>query len=671
MASTLRKFAFLIVSSTLQIIALAHGESSPGTLSNNEACRRWGHASALFDDIVYIYGGAAWHNKSDIGTRNSTANRDFVAMDLSRDFKIKNPPFTGLPVPPKPGPPKVLQGSFWVDEMQSKIIFYGGSFDLDPKNRRDTVENFTLWSYHPKTSLWSEEATSGETVNRASMGASAYYKGVGYYRGGQVDNLTMPGWPDEETAKLVLPGMLTYDFEKLSFSNKTEGFDVFGQTISQQYRDGSLVPITFGGRDLLVNFAGGAKTGTALPLSRVYIYDIEADKWFEQQVSGESPENTRSACAVVNYAPDNSSIQITVFGGRVWDGDSNSFVATNNMWILTIPSFTWISVGENTEPGSPGAKQEHTCHISGSQMIVIGGRNSTNVCDNGIWVFDTTKLKWQDSFTANTSYLVPNSVTAVIGGTSEGNASWNNLPVKRPTDVTSPFNDITGGSANSTIPEPPPQIQRVPAGAIAGGVVGGVVFLSAVVFTLWIFRRRHPKQHLGETPIPPPAADGPGEKNIRSGEKPLQDSDGLSELVSPTTTTAPRYSIIISPIEPAQLYGDSSFPVELYSPPPENGGRIIGPEEVYELSNGDSRRNTTRVNEESDNESKNSRKSVKEDVQEDAQGDAKEDIEESTNGFTVEDVKQSAEVNAKKSETMDEKGNEKEEVEEPSQKGFS
>lgn len=69
----------------------------------------------IFDKTLYIYGGNARRVQSEIGTRNLTINRDLVALDFSNDFTFADTPFVGLPVPPVPGPAKVLQGSFWVN----------------------------------------------------------------------------------------------------------------------------------------------------------------------------------------------------------------------------------------------------------------------------------------------------------------------------------------------------------------------------------------------------------------------------------------------------------------------------------------------------------------------------------------------------------------------------
>ncbi|KAK6523344.1 hypothetical protein TWF281_001324 [Arthrobotrys megalospora] len=574
-------------------------QPAPGTISNTEICRRWRHSSVVFDKSLYIYGGNAWHQKSEIDTGGSTTNRDFVSLGLSNNFDLTNTPFVGLPIPPQPGPPKVLQGSFWVDEPNSKFSFYGGSFSPDstvtrlPTNETITekteVEPFSLWSYHPPTARWTEEDAIGDPVLRASRGASAYYKGVGYYRGGQLDNFTNPNWPRGDRGTVILSGMLKVDLATSRFTNETRatGYDVFKfqnpQNTGLQYRDGNLVPITFNGKDYLINFAGGGPRGHALELDNVYIYDIERASWYRQPVSGVPPENTRGACAVANSAPDGSSIQIIIYGGLIYNQAIEDFEPAEAMWILSIPGFKWIPVktGTTNLPTGPGPRQDHTCHVLGSQMLVVGGRNTSSICEgSGIWVFDTAKLEWQTSFTADSSYTVPISVISAIGGSSNGGASWDGLPIISPPDTNSPFYDL-GGSRKAAKKSPS-------AGVIAGSVIGGLVFIGSVGLVIWHFYKRNRRRDLGETPIPPIAGGGSDPpKEVYAGAP-----QGISELASPTPSSqAPRYSSL-SGFEPAQLHGDSSFPVELYSPPLGHGPQGSGG--VYEVQ---SKNNTSTTSE--------------------------------------------------------------------------
>ncbi|KAF3914752.1 hypothetical protein AA313_de0210384 [Arthrobotrys entomopaga] len=366
--------------------------------------------------------------------------------------------------------------------------------------------------------------------------------------------------------------MFTIDFKTLQIINKTQGFEVFEfqdpRNTGLQYKDGNLIPITFNGKDYLINLSGGGPRGHALPLDNVYIYDIFADKWYRQPVSGASPTNTRGACTVTNYAPDNSSIQIIFFGGKIYSQTKNDFFATDDTWVLTIPSFTWIHVGNNTAPIGPGPREEHTCHLTGSQMIVIGGQNSSSICEKpGVWVFDTTKLSWKSNFTADTSYLVPKMVSDIISGGENGGAPWDNLPLKKGPDPASPFYNITGVQHSKT--------KSTPVGAITGAVIGGVILVAVAAIASYVFYKRL-RQKTTNAPIPPPA--GPQDDHY------VEKGHPFLEFGSPKSSSiAPFYSTL-GAAQPVQLHGDTSFPVEL---PSQSQGPVspIVADHIYELPN--------------------------------------------------------------------------------------
>lgn len=122
------------------------------------------------------------------------------------------------------------------------------------------------------------------------------------------------------------------------------------------------------------------------------------------------------------------------------------------MYILTIPSFTWIGPISQTGSSVPYARAGHTCNLRDGQIIVMGGFNTTvTSCDSpGIYVFNASSLQWGTTFTAlstvddqdpgNTvlsdsyGYTVPDEVVSVIGGDPSGSAT-----------VTTPAASATGG----------------------------------------------------------------------------------------------------------------------------------------------------------------------------------------------------------------------------------
>lgn len=101
-----------------------------------------------------------------------------------------------------------------------------------------------------------------------------------------------------------------------------------------------------------------------------------------------------------------SSHQLFYYGGSFGDSFGpgeplNGEEVFDDMYILSIPSFKWYKVSEN----SPGPRTRHTCHVVNErQMIVLGGGwgNQTsphlqnNCGPDEFAVFDLSTLKWQN-----------------------------------------------------------------------------------------------------------------------------------------------------------------------------------------------------------------------------------------------------------------------------------
>lgn len=220
-----------------------------------------------------------------------------------------------------------------------------------------------------------------------------------------------------------------------------------------------------------------------------------------------------------------SSYQVHMFGGQnliPW----NNQTQYDDMWILSIPSFTWIQVDQSGQ-SVPHPRVGHTCNIWDAQMVSVGGYIGPDIdCEfPGVYVFNTSALQWVNQFTSlsdgsknplsqqlsqksisgkpeglegSYGYLVPDAVQKVIGGGPLGGAT-----------VTAPVLTATAGPMATGKPitytvSSPGAVVTVTApggagssggtnlGAIIGGVLAGVFGLLALylAFCLFIYRRR-------------------------------------------------------------------------------------------------------------------------------------------------------------------------------------
>jgi hypothetical protein len=269
-------------------------------------------------------------------------------------------------------------------------------------------------------------------------------------------------------------------------------------------------------------------------MNNINVYDIAKSTWYTQSTSGPTPKIRVNPCAVVAAAADGSSYNVYMFGGQnlIPFGEQIQY---NDMWILSLPSFTWIQVdqsGQSVPYGRAGA----TCNIWDAQMVMVGGYVGDQLsCDSpGIYVFDLSTLKWMNQFTAlnagsnnpfnqqsaqlanatspgglegSYNYQVPDAVISVIGGSKTGGATIT-APIASATEgplatgkpitytVTNPDGStatgVTGGSNNMIDPgmSSPNSGPRI--AAIVVGVVAGLLAILAgyLAFCAYIYRKQ-------------------------------------------------------------------------------------------------------------------------------------------------------------------------------------
>ncbi|KAF8473882.1 hypothetical protein BDZ91DRAFT_774805 [Kalaharituber pfeilii] len=457
-----------------------------------DVCKRWSHQSALVSNTVYIYGG---QSKTRASQNDHMWNSNFLSLSLENSFEVGRPPVKSISQK-SAGPPPVANGYLFTSLTGSggpKLYLYGGLFSDKPHVRPS--EN-SVWVYDMRGSSWSginknnfviSDDTEQKYIDRAAEGAgvSIPERGLGFYFGGHLDGYTTRGW-SQDIPRVYLKSMVELRFPGgtegkidegyVGFRNVSEGGGLDKAGVPER-ADGVLLFVPWGKEGLLVGIGGG-RNETFTQLNIVDIYDISTSTWSRQATSGPTPKYRVNPCAVVASAPDGSSHNIYLYGGQnlVPYGDQIQY---DDMWILSIPAFTWIEVdmkGQNNPPARAG----HSCEIWGRQMIIIGGYVTKELsCDSpGIYVFDATGLEWKTKFIgigdanggANDSdnggsdggnsggggddneyddgleYQVPNIVQEIIGGDGNGGATITK-PVVDPDDD-SPLE--TGGEVTYT-----------------------------------------------------------------------------------------------------------------------------------------------------------------------------------------------------------------------------
>lgn len=217
-------------------------------------------------------------------------------------------------------------------------------------------------------------------------------------------------------------------------------------------------------------------------MTTLAVYDIFNAIWYQQPVSGhDSPGLLTQFCSVMVSETGSSTYEIYIYGGYnglVGEGVS-PVRPSDDVWVLSIPSFTWTKVYAGTGPGRRG----HFCTAPyPDQMFVIGGQYFEEQClDSAIKVFNTNSLKWQSSYDPSkwSEYKTPDKVASAIK--AQPTPQWadqglsNLFDTKYTKNITIfyPYPNLTPHSHHST-----------PIGPIVGGVVGGLAVLAGIVF-MW------------------------------------------------------------------------------------------------------------------------------------------------------------------------------------------
>ncbi|PQE29945.1 cell wall anchored protein [Rutstroemia sp. NJR-2017a WRK4] len=509
----------------------AEADIPPGLDPIDNMCQRFYHASIIKNDTLYIYGGYETfvnsNNHGNIRGNISIGTNNFllgIGMNQSWTWQSGSAPLPMVseqvlfPVSSENVPSVVIGGALFSGSMNdNEIYLYGGtdqSMNTSFYSYSESIpSDQTLLSYDITGHQWQSINVSSANLQKSSYGASADVpdQGLGFYFNGEINN----GTSAETTSfpaynSIPLEGMVMVD----TVGNTSRNIST--SAIDGNSRTGGILQYVpgVGEKGILVEFGGryreaGVMTngiGTLAPMDEIHIFDINSaynggsGSWYTQQASGDLPPKRVQSCSVVAAAADNSSYNIYMYAGQ--DGLSASY---DDIYVLSLPSFTWIKVYETT-PGSP--RYGHTCHLVGNrQLLTVGGTTGSlsTSCDwesKGVAIYDMSTLQWGSNFYHDAeSYSLPSNLTAVIGGGPNGSAN-----VTRPAgdfssaELASLFkqtrlaNTTASNNTNPTSVSPSSPSSSASAttnhtGAIAGATIGAIAAILLVTCALWFFRR--------------------------------------------------------------------------------------------------------------------------------------------------------------------------------------
>jgi hypothetical protein len=371
--------------------------------------------------------------------------------------------------------------------------------------------------------------------------------------------------------------LITLDMER-------QQFETFKNVTLPSYIPGranpELVWVPVGRRGILValggvvypDFANANRTSTNETgsisespefISTIDIYDVESEQWYRQKTTGGPSEQLTRGCAVVARAQDGSSFNIYYYGG--FDGLHSTEPFSDDVWVLSLPSFTWVKLASGSTDGRAG----HKCVTPyPDQMLAIGGYHALssttlNCLDETIRVFNLSSGKWLSRYdpAVYAEYTIPSAIVDKIGGSGTGGAtamtpspSWDSTELAGIFEEEYPMSRITThypyasiAPVNNTNPDVPPPDEEDDGGGLPSylppvlGVVLGLVFLTMVAVLILLWRRRRLLRRNG-------TASEAGTEDTNGNRIASWLRGQPTEVKTPTVTTSSEYL----PVNPSE-----------------------------------------------------------------------------------------------------------------------
>lgn len=356
---------------------------------------------------------------------------------------------------------RAMGRSEWRLMRYRSLYQYNGEFSDTPP--QDPIQH-QVWQYNIPDNAWSTVSTEGNTPLRVGEGAGALAPRVGtdgaglaYYFGGHEDVFTVQDWAGR---RVYLSSMTTLDLGSMTWSNMSS-YSTGGSSGSRNSTASSIPPILRA--DATASFVpnlgtdnkgvlvliGGGNDEQMIENSVLDVYDIGAGAFVKQATQGQIMTPRVNHCAVRGSAIVNGEEQhmIYVYGGQPSNRSTQLTEGqSTDMYILTLPSYTWTYVGSNLT-SQPPARAGHTCELLGDTMISIGGYIAEDIlCEQpGIYLFNTTSLEWMTDYIPGTSFTTPSLLTSLTGGIGTSNSTGGN-------GWAGPNNDYNPATATQTGP---------------------------------------------------------------------------------------------------------------------------------------------------------------------------------------------------------------------------
>ncbi|OJD33002.1 cell wall anchored protein [Diplodia corticola] len=541
----------------LSLWALGHratAQSSTLNFTNSTAlgydpvrymCARWEHQTVLKGDVLYIDGGLEtiydgderWTDEFYLGL-----NYYLLGVNMSQSWNWEHNISISIwnKSASTPRPPTSLRGHLFQGLPDDPAIYLYGGADFASNMSRHNYSSPNaglLWTYDTaERSDWATIDVSNASPWQPSRGAHAEAPdlGLAFYLNGEAGDVeSVEAWGNLSTQVAHLEGMLVLDTTNatgrtawnVSTEAMTGGTPRSGAGmvyVSGMGESGALVLIGGIAREPLVT--DDPASGELINLSEIQIWDIASwlsspaaaaddgtntnpnnGTWYAQTATGTIPALRTDFCLAAGAAPDRSSHNIYLYGGR----NPKSNTLYDDVYALSLPSFTWTRLFSGQSP-----RWGHSCHLvpNTTQLVTVGGsldaEDSHATCDwewRGVAVLDVWTVTWNSAFDAGARpYKVTQGVAEVVGGGDAGGATlsapaggWQTPGLEAlfveqrgggSSSSSTSTADVGGGNSGGG------SDTGVVVGGAVGGVVAGIVLVAVAGGLLLRWRRGRRKR---------------------------------------------------------------------------------------------------------------------------------------------------------------------------------
>lgn len=359
--------------------------------------------------------------------------------------------------------------------------------------------------------------TAGASVSVPSENLAFYFGGLRATNHGPIYG-SPASYNESINANTLSDSFITFDMaaqEKEVWTNRTLPTQVPGRVNAElvwvpQGKRGVLVaiggvvdPVSQNANMTLTTAQSTESVAQSLNfMTTVAVYDIETEQWYMQPTNSGSPPALTQGCTVVASSSDYTSHNIYWYGG--FDGINPSKTFSDDVWILSLPSFMWMRVLQGT---NGHGRAGHKCiKPYPDQMMVIGGYTPSTTtgltCVDGgvVQVFNLSSAEWMPSYNPAvwSNVTVPGMIYNMIGGTGLGGAnmlppSWVNQSLS--TLFSQPYNT---SKLTNWYPYASQSVVLKTVGSSGGmpswvapvvGVIGALIVISGI-FGCWLMYKR-------------------------------------------------------------------------------------------------------------------------------------------------------------------------------------